>query len=263
MNDKRSKRSARRRQVELVDQATIPTKSDHDTLVVHARIRNAGTGPWRDVLFASSNMGGRFDVHDLQKVVDELHAWASEIGRPTEFVLAFQEGGDQPWLPAALRDLGLRYLGGHHPGEASTPMAVSRGIEVLHDRWDQVQGPANVGPGAGPSRSKAKGFRRTRLRLGDVVFGASSFHEYASIMRRWRWVILLAGPIVHWIITRGFPFFLIGDSNSDDDQALIPWLLKRGMTTNHRVLGEIPTHGNRSIDVVAVAARWLRGGRGR
>lgn len=260
-NTRRRRRLTAKR-VRFVRQWAIETKSDHRALFVHVQIRSRWGGLWRDLLLVSANMGGHFGEADLIKLARAAETYGRQYRTdPIPFLIAFQEAGDQPWLPRSAADLGLRTLTGHRRGEASTPLAASKGIDVLHDQWDEVVGPANVGPGAGPSRSKAKGWRRTRFAVDGVRFGASSFHEYASLGRRFAWALRLAGPVVAAILRMGRPFFLVGDFNADNSQPLIRWLIRRGMTTNHRQLGELATHGRRSIDAVAVqAALVVRGG---
>lgn len=240
-----------RKRVRFAHQWTLATRSDHRALLVQVEIRNRRKGPWVPLLLVTANMGGHFGPDDLRALLD--HA----TGTGVPFVLCLQEGGDQPYVERIGKATGCTYIGGNAPGEKSTPMLVSGAITVHRARWRQVLGRVNVGAGAGPSWAKPKGWHLTRMSLPGVHFGASSFHEYASLGRRWAWGIRLAGPVVAAVLGMSRPFFLCGDLNASDSQPLVRWLIGRGMTTNHRQLGVIRTHGSRSIDAVAVQAAMV------
>ena len=240
------------KRVRFVDQWTLTTRSDHKALFVQVEIRNRRKGPWVPLLLVTCNMGGRFGYSDLRAVA--LEAGSERV------VICLQEGGDQGYVGDFANAYHFQYVGGNNPGESSTAMLIDPSIRIRQSSWRQVVGRVKVGKGAGPDRSKAKGWHKTRLSVGDVRFGASSWHQYASQQNRLRylWALRLAGPIVASILRMGRPFFLCGDTNADNSQPLIRWLIRRGMTTNHRELEEVATHGNRSIDAVAVQKAMVK-----
>ncbi len=235
-----------RKRVRFLGQWTLKTRSDHLALFVLVEIRARRKGRWKPLLLVSVNMGGKFGPDDLWDVIDQTR------GTPT--VICLQEGGDQAWVPRWARVRGLRYVGGNHLGEASTAMVVSPGIEIHEAVWRQVVGRVKVGDGAGPSRSKWKGWHKTRMSLQGVHFGVTSWHQYASQQRRRRllWSYRLAAPIVAAVLRMARPFFLVGDTNSATGQPLRRWLIRHGMTSNHDALGRINTHGGHDIDAVLV-----------
>lgn len=231
---------------------TERTGSDHDTLFVHVKIRSRKSD-WTDLLLVSTNLGGRYQRSDLAKTLDIVR----NLGIPA--VLAFQEGGDQKWIGDFLRQRRWTFFTGDKVGQPSTPMATSPGIKVRDSLWELLLGRVNIGPGAGPAMNKPKWWTRTRLSVDGVRFGASSWHIVPSQQNRKRFLAALkqVGPVVSALARIRRPFFLIGDTNSDNDQPLSRRLVEKGLVSNHDVLGEIPTHGHRSIDAVHTQRRLV------
>lgn len=233
---------------------TFKTGSDHDTLFVHVQVRGRKRGSdWVDLLLVSTNLGGRYQREDLRDTL----AVVKRLGIPA--VLAFQEGGDQQWIGDFLRERGYAFFTGDKVGQPSTPMATSPGIKVRGSLWELLLGRVNIGPGAGPAMNKPKWWTRTRLSVDGVRFGASSWHVVPSQQKRKRFLAALkqVAPVVAALAVIRRPFFVIGDTNSDNDQPLSKHLVKRGLVSNHDVLGEIATHGNRSIDAVHTQKRMV------
>jgi hypothetical protein len=138
-------------------------------------------------------------------------------------------------------------------------MATSPGIKVKSAIWERLLGRINIGPGAGPSMSKPKWWTRTRLSVAGVRFGASSWHIVPSQQRRKRYLSALkeVAPVIAALAVIRRPFFVIGDTNADHDQPLSKYLADHGLISNQDVLGELPTHGHRSIDAVNTQKRLV------
>lgn len=235
----------RRKRVRFVRHWTVRTGSDHRALFVHVQVRNR-RGPWRDLLLVSANLGGRFDGGDLHDLADRIE----RTGVPA--VVAFQEGSDKRWLGDALRRHGYTLLSGSKVGQPATPLAASPGVRVRGSVWQLILARVNIGPGAGPDRNKPKWWQRSRLSVDGARFGASSWHVVPSqhkARRMWAAIRQATTP-ARALGHIGRPFFLIGDTNSDQDQPLSRWLRRHGLTSNHDQLGELPTRGRRSIDAV-------------
>lgn len=247
------------KRIRFVDQWTLNTRSDHDTLVVHVQIRGRRRrSQWRDLLLVTCNMGGRFDHNDLGA---RLLAKLAQRWPGIPAVVGLQEGGDQPLVRHVADQWGHTYVAGTGlVGQRSTPMLCSPGIDVRRVRWQQLLRRVFVGPGAGPDWSKPKWWTRTRLAVDGVRFGASSWHLLASQQRRRRLVLamLQARPVVAALRHFRRPYFVLGDLNSDQDQPLSKWLRRHGVTSNHDELGEVATHGRRSIDAVVCARRLVQ-----
>lgn len=240
------------KKVRFVDHWTEKTGSDHDTLFVHVKIRSRKSG-WTDLLLVSTNLGGHYQRADLKETLDIVR----DLGLPA--ALAFQEGGDQQWIGEFLRERGWTFFTGSKTGQPSTPMASSPGIKVRGSLWELLLGRVNIGPGAGPDVSKPKWWTRTRLSVDGVRFGASSWHIVPSQQKRKRFLSALkeVAPVVAALAVIRRPFFLIGDTNSDNDQPLSKYLRNHGLVSNHDVLGELATHGNRSIDAAHTQKRLV------
>lgn len=241
-----------RHRFEYLDQWTWPTGSDHETLVVLARIRNRRRGPWREVLFITCNMGGHFGPDDLRRLLARANAY----GLP--FVIYFQEAGDQPYIERIGKAAGCEFIGGNAPGESSTPMLLSADFNVKRSVWRQIIGHVNWGPGAGPDWAKPKGIHPTTAVLAGVWLVVSSVHLPASQQKKRRmwWARFFVRALAR--ATRGRVLFVWGgDINSDADQPLAESLPRLGIITNQQALWEIRTHGGRSIDVIATEARMV------
>lgn len=246
---------ADRKLIRFVSQRTLMTGSDHRTLIVQVEIRNP-RGKWEALYLISCNMGGRFSRADME----HLFKFAGRLSSPAIFCM--QEGGDQKWLADMAPEFKYRYLGGHgRAGQASTPMLIPHRIKIRRKRWIETLGHVFVGKGAGPDYSKPKWFVQDRFIVGRVKFGCSSFHATASQQYKRRFLVSIreSRPVVKALMASRQPYFVVGDTNSDDDQPLSRWFRRHGMTTNHRQLGEIPTHGKRSIDAVMCAKRLVKG----
>ena len=250
--------SDHRNRVRFVDHWTTHTGSDHRALFVHVQIRRRLFGPWRDLLLVSCNMGGHFSRSDLAALAVEVKG----IGIPA--VMAVQEAGDQHWLSFAATRYGLTFLAGDgRSGQASTPTLLWPGVKVKRTQWLLTLARRFIGKGAGPDRNKAKWADCNRLVVAGAPFGATSVHFIASQQNPGRMKAARdqADATVRVAKAAHYPLFCIGDTNSDDDQPLSDWLRAHGMTSNHRELGEIPTHGRRSIDAVWVRADVVGGAR--
>lgn len=241
-----------RARTRFVQHWTMKTDSDHDTLYVHVQIRARKRGEWVDLLLVSTNLGGNYQRADLADTLSVVR----RFGAPA--VLAFQEGGDQDWIEHFLEARGFIFFTGDKKGQPSTPLATT-GIDVRYALWEQLLGQINIGPGAGPDTTKPKWWTRTRLQVSGVRFGATSWHVVSSQQkkRRLRAALKQATPVVRALATIYRPFFLIGDTNSDQDQPLSRFFREHGLTSNHDQLGELPTHGKRSIDAVHTQARMV------
>lgn len=249
----------RRTRVRYLAQRTAVTGSDHLALVVDVElIRRAFRKARRKVArvqFATINAGGRFSERALRRLV--------KVDAPD--VVAFQEASDQGWLHDVMLELGYALLTGEphgQGGQAATPTYVkaSRVSVVKPGVWlELLKGGTDVGEGAGPRHSKAKWWLKTWLEVDGIRFGASSWHATASQQNRSRMAAALAEARV-WVnvvLLARRPIFTLGDTNSDQDQPLSAWVRRRGVTSNHDQLGEVATHGGRSIDAVDVAQRFV------
>lgn len=237
------------KRVRFINQWTVTTKSDHKTLFVETEIRNAN-GRWCSLLLAMANMGGRFDEADLEHILE---------GSPD--VLALQEGGDQSWVIRVAKKHGYRLVAKFgRPGQASTPTLIGPRVQLGMARWLELLGHVFIGKGAGPDWSKPKWINLNRLSVDGARFGASSWHLTASQQNRLRMVAAMreAATAVKALTRIRRPFFLLGDINSAFTQPLARWLLRHGMTSNHQELGEINTHGNRSIDAAICQRRLVK-----
>ncbi len=243
--------SDHRNRVRFVDHWTTHTGSDHRALFVHVQVRKR-RGKWTDLLLVSVNMGGKFKRADMSNV------FVDAVLSHMPFVIACQEAGDQDWLGEWADACNVTYLAGVGKGASSTPLIVWRTLDVRQSRSLLILGRRLIGKGAGPDRNKAKWLNKNRMVLDGVRFGVSSWHQVASQQNRPRMVaaIAQAAAMIRALAVRR-PMFVVGDVNSDQDQPLSRWLRRRGMTSNHDALGEIPTHGNRSIDAALVASKWV------
>lgn len=232
--------------VRFVKQWTVETGSDHKALLVDVELRRRGKGV--RLRLCSINAGGRFTERHLRRLV--------QVYAPD--VIAFQEASDQKWLAPVLGEYGLRLLLGSpagQVGQAATPTFVGTRITVRRPgTWIKLIGAEHIGKGAGPDRSKPKWWLKTRLAVEGIGFSASSWHATASQQNKPRFLAALREVRVWLTIaaTLRRPVFTLGDTNSSYSQRLTRWILQHGMTSNHEQLGEIATHGKRSIDAVVV-----------
>jgi len=242
------------KKIRFVEHWTARTGSDHRALFVHVQIRKR-RGPWVDLLLVSANMGGRFSRQDLTRLLN-----LAELLLPGHAVVCLQEAGDQPWVQSDLGWAGFTYLpNSGRPGQASTPTLVGSSVKIQKAAWVQLLDRIYIGRGAGPDHNKPKWWNRNRLMLEGVPFGASSWHAVASQQNRPRLLAAFrqATPFMRVLARAKRPLFVVGDTNSDADQPFSRWLRKRGLTSDHAILGEIPTHGHRSIDAVVCAKRLV------
>src|SRR5690349_3697727 len=237
--------------VRFVKQWAVATGSDHKALLVDVELRRHGRRV--RLRLCSINAGGRFAERQLRRLV--------QVYAPD--VVAVQEASDQKGLAPVLGEYGLRLLLGApagRVGQAATPTFVGTRITVRRPgTWIKLLGAERIGKGAGPDRSKPKWWLKTRLEVEGIRFSASSWHATASQQYRRRWLAALREVRVWTSIaaTLHRPVFTLGDTNSDYQQPLTRWILAHGMTSNHEQLGEIATHGKRSIDAVCVQRRLV------
>lgn len=238
--------------VRFARQLTINDGSDHLALMVDVVLVRRG---WETPLrLCTINAGGRFSLRALARIAK---VWAPDV-------LAFQEASDQQGIAKVLEAAGYVQLTGEpgdQPGQAATPTWVkaSRVTVQRPGRWVRLLGAERIGKGAGPDRSKPKWWLRTWLVVDGIRFGASSWHATASQQNRLRWLAALreARVWVAIVLNVRRPIFTLGDGNSDQQQRLARWIVRHGVTTNHQELGEVATHERRSIDSVAVPARFV------
>lgn len=168
--------------------------------------------------------------------------------------LTGQEWGDREDLTDEARGEGCTVLtGGGVPGLASTPLLVPPRVHIGRELAQVIVPSRHVGPGAGPSRSKAKGAVGARLRVtpGTAV-GVASTHLVASSylpLRRRAAADHIAG-LVALFDQRQIPWLVCGDFNTTPDSRLLRPLYEAGWTNTHREGGVRATHGRRAIDYV-------------
>lgn len=234
--------------VTFLRQWTFRTKSDHDALFVEVRLtrRKRRKRQAARLRLCTANLGGTFDETNLRQLLNL---------QPD--VLACQEASDQKWIRLVCEEYGYTLLEGEPtgPGQAATPTFVGHRVDVRKPgEWKQLLGAVNIGPGAGPDRSKPKWWLRTWLAVDGIPFSASSWHATVS-QQFWRRFLAALSESKLWVgisLTLRRPSFTLGDTNSDLQQRLSAWILAHGMTSNHEQLGEIATRGGRSIDAVCV-----------
>lgn len=236
------------RRIQYGHQWTVDTKSDHKALFVFVYIRKAKSA-WVPIIFASVNAGGHFGPDDLRMLFSLASGYAK--ANDATVIFGMQEASDQHYIEAAAKRAGYRYLASKRGGGAATPLLVPHEVEVRHTRIVQLLGRVLIGPGAGPDRSKAKWAMRNRLVWHNVPLAATSAHASASQQNKGRMrAALTEGRHLLPVLLRRIPSFVLWDSNSDQDQPFSAWLRRHGITSNHDQLGEIATHGTRSIDAV-------------
>lgn len=231
--------------VTFLEQWTFATRSDHLALFVRVRLtrKRRGKRTRSELVLCTANLGGKFNETNLRQLLNQ---------RPD--ILACQEASDQKWI-GLVCEYGMTLLGGTPTGlgQAATPTFASGRVEVRKPGvWKQLLGAEKVGPGAGPPTSKPKWWLRDWLAVDGIPFSASSWHATASQQFKKRRLAALREVRV-WLTIAGNlrrPVFTLGDTNSDYQQKLTRWILAHGMTSNHEQLGEVATHGRRSIDAV-------------
>ena len=236
------------KKVRYVSQWTKKTGSDHEALFVRVQIRQRG-GKWADLLILSINMGGHFSQEDMKRLLTF-----------DPDVVACQEAGDQGWVVSFMKKRAFNLVGKpSQVGQRSTPTFVGERVHIRKAKWVKILGAVRIGQGAGPDDSKPKWWDRNRLAVEGTPFGASSIHLTASQQFHLRFLAALKeiSTVVHAVLRIRIPMFVIGDYNSSFGQKLSNWLLGHGMTDNHKELGEIATHENRSIDKVLVQRRLV------
>lgn len=242
--------------VRFLSQQTVVTGSDHLALVVDVRLTHRRLGRRRvaHLRLCTVNAGGRFNERHLRRLV--------QVYNPD--VIAVQEGSDQRWLVAVLAEYGYALLVGepsNQPGQAATPTFVGSRVTIRRDgTWTRLLSAQPIGPGAGPDYSKQKWWLRTHLAIDGIRFGASSWHATASQQFKGRMAAALTETRI-WVgiaTNLARPMFTLGDTNSDYQQPLTRWILRHGITSNHEQLGEVATHGRRSIDAVCVQRALVR-----
>lgn len=175
------------------------------------------------------------------------------LGVADLIALAGQEWGDRGDLTDEARGEGCTVLTGDR-GLSSTPVIVPPHVHVGREVEHVIVPRRYVGPGAGPSRSKAKGVVGARLRVtpGTAV-GVASTHLVASSyrpLRRRAAADHIAGLVGLFDRRRIIPWLLCGDFNTAPDSRLLRPLYAAGWTNTHREGGVLPTHGRRAIDYV-------------
>lgn len=244
-----------RTRVAFLRQWTFRTKSDHDALFVEVRLSHGRKQKRKAALLrlCTANLGGRFDEANLRNLLNL---------QPD--ILACQEASDQRWITLVCEEYGYRRLdgeGGGQVGQAATPtFAGPRITERRPGTWIKLLGAVSIGKGAGPDVAKPKWWLKTRLSVDGIRFSASSWHATASQQFKGRWLAAFKETRI-WVgiaATLSRPVFTLGDTNSDFQQPLTRWILKHGMTSNHEQLGEVATHGRRSIDAVCVQRALVR-----
>ena len=251
-----ARRSLRPR-IELLEQHTVATRSDHDALLVLVRVTNR-RGKTHYYVHVTWNAGNG-TTEDLGKVLNVARSlWAEERGPWRLVLFSGQEWGDRDDLYRTLRMAGYTTTPALNPGDKSTPFAWSEEWAKRRTFSKLLLLPRYIGPGAGPTRNKRK------AAVGAVV------HVRGLTVKGWS---------AHWVPTQGKPGRLAAaldqsralaaarlprihpssggaDTNTDARQgASLEPMVAAGWVDNQGVLGRIVTHPpNRAIDRVFVHA---------
>jgi endonuclease/exonuclease/phosphatase family metal-dependent hydrolase len=194
-----------------------------------------------------------------------LTTWNAGNGSNADFkqllrqgiILAGQEWGDQRDMTNVALDQDWKILDGSgKAGQSSTPLFYQphskNGAKLLHRYAYSMIRSQNVGPGAGPSRLKAKWAIGGRFNLQGHHFNAVSTHLVASqeYPLRHKVAVRHVDHLLDAFNQRSLPTFIMGDFNAVPDSDTLDALYRHGWTNSHIAGGDLNTHGSRSIDYV-------------
>lgn len=245
-----------RARLELIEQRTVVTHSDHDALLVLIRHTNR-RGRHTYYVHVTWNAGNG-TTDDLTKILGIAATLWTAQRRGTQLVLlSGQEWGDRDDLYRTLRAAGYTTTPGVKPGDKSTPFAWGPGWTKRRRSFSAtLLLPTYIGPGTGPDRNKRKAAVGAIVHApGCTITGWSAhwvptqgnpprFHAALEMTRA------LLAAAAHWRNASSGG----ADTNTDTGASLAP-MVRAGWTDNQTELGRIVTHPpNGAIDRIFARA---------
>lgn len=201
------------------------------------------------LVIGSYNLSADDVKHRPEKVKKDLTALVARC-----HIIGIQEGGEAAalltWAENTLNVGIFRGFGKH--GQAATPILYRKSVGKVVKRRSYPLTPNTwVGePGAGPNTMKAKWLNMVKFKINGRNVWVGNIHTTPSVYIESREKLAreqFADTARFMRMRRGIKF-LTGDMNSEPDSPLRRPLVKAGLRSSQRVLGEKDTHGNRCID---------------